>query len=40
MEKIIEQANEVQRRYGSADLDYVARRLGVDIHEELRARNL
>ncbi len=40
MERIIEVASEIQRKYGSTDLEYVAQRLGVEVHEELRARNL
>jgi Zn-dependent peptidase ImmA (M78 family) len=40
MERIIEEAGEISRKYGSADLEYIAQRLGVEVHEELRARNL
>ena len=39
MDEIIEQANKVGRNYGSDDLDYIADKLGAEIHEDLRAES-
>lgn len=40
MEHIIEEATKIHGEYGSDDMDYVARKLGVEIHERLDAQNL
>jgi Zn-dependent peptidase ImmA (M78 family) len=40
MERIIEEANAAYRKYGSADMGYLAEKLGVEVHEELNARNV
>ncbi len=37
MEEIIEEASKVHQKYGSDDLDYIAGKLGAEIHEDLRA---
>lgn len=39
MDAIIEEANTVNRKYGSDDLDYVAEKLGAEIHEDLRSES-
>ena len=39
MDRIIEEAGSVYRKYGSEDLGYVAEKLGAEIHEDLRAEN-
>lgn len=40
MERIIDEANAIYQKYGTGDLDYIAQRLGVEIHEQLKARDL
>jgi Zn-dependent peptidase ImmA (M78 family) len=40
MERIIEEAGAVHRKYGSGDVGYLADKLGVAVHEELNARNV
>jgi Zn-dependent peptidase ImmA (M78 family) len=40
MERIIEEAGAVYRKYGSGDVAYLAEKLGVEVHEELNARNV
>jgi Zn-dependent peptidase ImmA (M78 family) len=40
MDRIIEEAHRVYRQYGSDDLDYVAEKLGAEIHENLDAGRL
>ena len=40
MDKIIEEANKVYGQYGSEDLDYIAGKLGAEIHETLNTDGL
>lgn len=40
MDRIIEEAQKVYNQYGSDDLDYVAEKLGAEVHENLEAGHL
>ncbi len=40
MKRIIQKAGQIYRKYGSAELDFIALELGVDIHEVLETENI